>query len=159
MTSPAPITRLTPAERRVAEHLLRGLTAREIAAAAQLSLNTTHSYLGSMPGRFHCPPRCPLPVLVHALLNSGEVTPPTPDKPAPSLSQAEHQLLGAIAEQGKPLDIALAAGIAPADFHSARDELLDKTGAADATQLIVLAHAWNLLGRSQSTIAATRAGR
>ncbi|GAB2882104.1 DNA-binding protein [Streptomyces deserti] len=159
MTSPASTTRLTPAERRVAEHLVLGLTAREIAAAAQLSLNTTHSYLGSMRGRFHCPPRCPLPVLVHALLNSGEVTPPATDKSAPTLSPAEQRLLQAIAEQSKPFDIAFAAGIVPADFHSARDELLDKTGAADATQLIVLAHTWNLLGTGQSAKAATGAGR
>ncbi|WP_413759265.1 hypothetical protein [Streptomyces sp. MMBL 11-3] len=62
------------------------------------------------------------------------------------------QRLKAVAEYNPPHGIALAAKIAPADLRSALDELLDETGAANVTQLVVLAHAWRLLGARTGTV-------
>ncbi|CAO0836969.1 DNA-binding protein OS=Streptomyces microflavus OX=1919 GN=Smic_07020 PE=4 SV=1 [Streptomyces microflavus] len=62
------------------------------------------------------------------------------------LNKAQGLLLRAVAEHSAPGDVALAARIAPVGLRSALGELLDKTGADDVTQLVVLAHAWGLLG-------------
>ncbi|MEU1893823.1 LuxR C-terminal-related transcriptional regulator [Streptomyces pristinaespiralis] len=156
MTTSAPITRLTPTLQRVAQHLVRGLTTREIATRTGLSVDTVRQYIGDIRTNLGCPPRCKPPVLVHFLLAAEQVNPPTTDRPTPDLSPGQQLLLQAVAEHSKPRDIALAAKIAPADIPSALDELLDKTGAADATQLIVLAHAWGLLGTSTVRSGASR---
>ncbi|GHB74267.1 hypothetical protein GCM10010377_75830 [Streptomyces viridiviolaceus] len=159
MTVPAPTTPLTPAERRVAQHLVRGVTPQSIAAGTGLSAATIRQYVREMREKLHCPPRCPLPVLVHALLVSGETTPPPTDRPAPELNPAEQKLLRAIVEQSTTAGIALAAGIAPADYRSALDALLDTAGAADATELVVLAHAWNVIRTGQEAPAPNGADR
>ncbi|HEX5534305.1 MAG TPA: LuxR C-terminal-related transcriptional regulator [Actinomycetales bacterium] len=159
MTAPAPTTPLTPAERRVAEHLVRGLAPREIAVETGLSAATIRQYIREMREKLHCPPRCPLPVLVHLLLVSGETAPLSTDKPAPDLSPDEQRLLRAVAEQSTTVDVALAARIAPADYRSALDALLAATETADAAELVALAHAWNLLGTGQNAAAPSGGSR
>lgn len=159
MTTTAPITPLTPAQRRVAQHLVGGLTPRDIAAEAGLSAVTVRQHIRGIRESLHCPPRCALPVLAHFLFTSKEVEPPPADKPVPDLSAEQQMLLKAVAEQSKTYDIAVAARIAPADVRSTLAELLAMTGAADATQLVVLAHAWGLLGADQGTPAPAGAGR
>lgn len=146
MTTSAPITPLKPTLQRVAEHLVDGLTTREIATRTGLSADTIRQYVRDIRVSVHCPPRCKQQVLVHFLCAARQVTPPTTDMPTPELNLQQQLLLQAVAEQSTPRDIALAARIAPADARSALDELLDETGAADVTQLVVLAHAWGLLG-------------
>ncbi|MFE9308191.1 LuxR C-terminal-related transcriptional regulator [Streptomyces sp. NPDC006706] len=150
MTAPLPTTPLTPAERRVAQHVVLGLSAREIAAATQLSPNTTHSYLRVVREKLRCPERCTLAVVAHRLIASGEAAAPSPDMPAPALSDAQLVLLRAVTEYSRPLAIARAAKIAPADLRASLDQLLADAGAADATQLVTRAHAWQLLSPSQA---------
>ncbi|MFJ1874214.1 DNA-binding protein [Streptomyces chartreusis] len=145
MTTSAPITPLTPALHRVAKHLVDGLTLREIAARTELSVETVRQYVRNIRESLHCPPRCKPPVIVHSLLAGHHVAVPRADRPTPELSPEQHMLLQALAEHSGLRDIAAAAHIAPADVRSAQDELLDTARAANATQLVVLAHGWGLL--------------
>ncbi|QCD59220.1 DNA-binding protein [Streptomyces hawaiiensis] len=146
VTTSAPITPLTPTLQRVAQHLADDLTPREIATRTGLSAVTVRQYVRDIRESLHCPPRCKPPVIVHRLFAAQQVAPPTTDRPTPKLSPEQQLLLQAVAEHSNPHDIAVAAKIAPADVRAAHDELLDKTGAANTTQLVVLAHAWGLLG-------------
>ncbi|MGW2137603.1 helix-turn-helix transcriptional regulator [Streptomyces sp. NPDC001773] len=146
MTTSAPITPLKPTHQRVAQHLVDGLTTQDIATRTGLSPHTVRQYVRDIRVSVHCPPRCKPQVLVHFLLAAEQVAPPTTDRPAPELNAEQQLLLKAVAEHSAPRDTALAAKIAPADLRSALDGLLDGTGAADVTQLVVLAHAWGLLG-------------
>ncbi|MDF9868596.1 helix-turn-helix transcriptional regulator [Streptomyces atroolivaceus] len=153
MTTNAPITPLNPTRQRVAQHLMNGLSPRDIATQTGLTDHTIRQYVRDIRASVHCPPRCKPPVLAHFLLAAQQVTPPPTGRPAPDLSPEQRLLLHAVAEHSTPRDIALAAKIAPADLRSAHDELLDKTGAVDATQLVTLAHAWGLLGnRTTGTV-------
>ncbi|MGQ4726167.1 LuxR C-terminal-related transcriptional regulator [Streptomyces sp. Ju416(a)] len=146
MPTSAPIAPLKPAQQRAAQGLVDGLSAREIAEKSGLSFETVRHYVREIRQSLNCPPRCKPHVLVHFALAAEQVTPPTTERPTPVLNEAEELLLTAVAEHSAPRDVALAAKIAPADLRSAVDELLDKTGADDVTQLVVLAHAWGLLG-------------
>lgn len=146
VTTSAPITPLRPALQRVAQYLVEGLTTRTIATRAGLSVGTIGQYVREIRESLHCPPRCKPQVLVHTLLAASQTAPPTTERPRPELSSAQALLLQAVAEHSAPRDVALAAKIAPADIRYALDELLDETGTDDATQLVVLAHAWGLLG-------------
>ncbi|WP_097921480.1 DNA-binding protein [Streptomyces sp. wa1063] len=145
-TTSAPITPLKPTHQRVAQHLVDGLTTQDITTRTGLSPHTVRQYLRDIRVSVHCPPRCKPHVLVHRLLATEQVAPPTTDRATPELNTEKRLLLKAVAELSFPRDIALAAKIAPADLRSALDGLLDETGAADVTQLVVLAHAWHLLG-------------
>ncbi|MET8123990.1 DNA-binding protein [Streptomyces sp. NPDC005231] len=146
MTTSAPITPLKPTHQRVAQHIVDGLTTQDIATRTGLSPHTVRQYVRDIRVSVHCPPRCKPQVFAHFLLAAEQVTPPTTDRSAPELNAEQLLLLKAVAEHSAPRDIALAAKIAPADARSALDALLDETGAADVAQLVVLAHAWGLLG-------------
>ncbi|MEU2466690.1 DNA-binding protein [Streptomyces sp. NPDC012486] len=145
-TTSAPITPLKPTLQRVAQHFVDGLTTQDITTRTGLSPHTVRQYVRDIRRSVHCPPRCKPHVLVHRLLATEQVTLPTTNRATPELNAEKRLLLKAVAELSAPRDIALAAKIAPADLRSALDELLDETGAPDITQLIVLAHAWHLLG-------------
>ncbi|MFF3851390.1 LuxR C-terminal-related transcriptional regulator [Streptomyces sp. NPDC002328] len=145
MTALAPTQPLTPSERRIAQHVVKGLDARGIAAATQLKLGTVHSTLRTVRWKLACPERCSLAVVAHRLLNSGQSTVPIPQRPAPDLSPEQISLLKAATEHTLPRDIARAADLAPADLRAALDQLLADTGAQDSTELVVLAHSWQLL--------------
>ncbi len=142
---PSPTRRLTPSERRLATHVVKGLNAREIASAAQLKLPTVNSKLHSMRWKLHCPERCSLAVVAHHLLAAEVVTAATPQRAAPVISPAQISLLKAVARYSQTLYIASAANLATADLPAALDQLLADTGAQDITQLVVLAHGWKLL--------------
>ncbi|NEB88918.1 DNA-binding protein [Streptomyces anulatus] len=142
----APITPLNPAQHRVAQQLVEGLSTQEIAAKNGLAIETIRQYVRNIRRSLHCPPRCKPHVLVHYVLAAGQVTPPATERPLPVLDEAQRLLLRAVAEHSAPRDVALAAKIAPADLRTALYELLDTTGADTVTQLVVLAHAWGLLG-------------
>ncbi|MGW7725898.1 LuxR C-terminal-related transcriptional regulator [Streptomyces canus] len=150
MTTLAPTQPLTPSERRIAQHVIKGLDAREIAAATQLKPNTVYSTLRTVRWKLACPERCSLAVVAHRLLDFGQITAPTPQRSAPDLSPEQISLLKAATEHTVPLDIALAAGLAPADLRAALDQLLADTGAKDTTELVVLAHSWQLLPANQA---------
>lgn len=151
MTTSAPITPLKPTLQRIAQHLVGGLTTEDIATRTGLSANSIRQYIYEIRRSVHCPPRCKPPVLLHFLCTAKEVELPPADKPVPDLSPEQVRLLRAVAEHSKPRDIALAANIAPADVRSALNELLDKTGTADATQLVVHGHTWGLLGADKTS--------
>ncbi|MGE9695617.1 DNA-binding protein [Streptomyces sp. NRRL F-5630] len=147
----APITPLQPALQRIAQHLVDGLTTCEIATRTGLTVGTIRQYIRDIRDSVHCPPRCKPQVLVHLLLVAEQVALPTSDRPTPELNAEQLLLLRAVAEHSDSSDVALAARLAPADVRSAIDQLLDETGAADVTQLVVLAHAWGLLGTWPAT--------
>ncbi|MFF2506332.1 DNA-binding protein [Streptomyces sp. NPDC058067] len=153
MTTSAPITPLKPTLQRVAQHLVDGLTPQDIATRTGLSDHTIRQYIRDIRQSVHCPPRCKPTVLTHLLVVAQQVTPPTTDRPTPELNPEQQLLLQALAEHSTSRDIAFAAKIAPADARSALDGLLDKTGAASAAQLVVLAHAWGLLGAGPTGMA------
>ncbi|KMS77027.1 DNA-binding protein [Streptomyces viridochromogenes] len=150
MTALAQKQHLTPSERRLAQHVVEGLSAREIAAAAQLTANTVYSTLRNVRWKLQCPERCSLAVVAHRLLDTGEILAPTADRPAPNLSAQQLPLLKAVTQYSQPLDIARAANLAPADLRAALDQILADTGAPDTTQLVVLAHSWKLLTTGQA---------
>ncbi|SOE24190.1 hypothetical protein SAMN05442782_0786 [Streptomyces sp. OK228] len=154
VTTSAPITPLTPTLQRVAQHLANGLTPQEIATKTGLSAVTVRQYIRES---LHCPPRCKPPVIVHRLFTTQRVAPPTTDRPTPELSSKQLLLLRAIAEHSDTRGIAVAAKIAPADLRAALDQLLADTGAQDTTELVVLAHSWQLLPAEQAAHA-TRSG-
>jgi DNA-binding CsgD family transcriptional regulator len=157
MTSLAPTQPLTPSERRIAQHVVKGLDAREIAAATQLKPGTVHSTLRTVRWKLACPERCSLAVVAHSLLDSGQIATPTPQRPAPDLSPEQISLLKPATEHTLPRDIALAAALAPADLRDALDQLHAATGAQDTTELVVLAHSWQLLPVEQAA-RGTRSG-
>ncbi|MFC7994023.1 LuxR C-terminal-related transcriptional regulator [Streptomyces pilosus] len=145
VTTSAPITPLTPTQQHVAQHLAGGLAPKEIATHTGLSAVTVRQYIRDIRESLHCPPRCKPPVIVHRLFTALQVPPPTADRPAPKLSSDQLLLLRAVAEHSDTRDIAVAAKLAPADKRAALDQLLAATGAQDTTQLVILAHGWNLL--------------
>lgn len=146
MTTEAPITLLRPNLQRVAQHLVEGLTPRQIAMETGRSPVTIRQYVRDIRVRLQCPPRCKMAVLAHFLLATRQVNPPSTDRPTPELSTEQLLLIRAVAEHSKVFDIASAAKIVPADVRYALDELCANTGTSDGTQLVVLAHAWGLLG-------------
>ncbi|MFF3976620.1 DNA-binding protein [Streptomyces sp. NPDC001828] len=157
MTAPAPTPSLTPSEQRLAQLLVDGLAAPEIASATGLALGTVTKALTTLRLKLHCPQRSPLAVLVHRLLNTGLATAPTPKQPAPALSPEQMRLLTAVAEHRLPRDIAFAARLAPADLSGALDQLLLDVGAQDSRELVVLAYSWQILPVSRGAHA-TRSG-
>lgn len=157
VTTSAPITPLTPTLQRVAQHLANGLTPQEIATKTGLSAVTVRQYIRDIRESLHCPPRCKPPVIVHRLFTIQRVAPPMTDRPTPELSSEQLLLLRAVAEHSDTRDIAVAATIAPADLRATLDQLLANTGAQDTTQLVILAHSWQLLPAEQAAHA-TRSG-
>ncbi|MFH9819623.1 DNA-binding protein [Streptomyces sp. NPDC017230] len=141
----APVTPLTPTLQRVAQHLLGGLTPKEIAAQTRLSAVTVRQYIRDIRESLHCPPRCRPPVIVHHLLAARQVATPPADRPAPKLGPDQLLLLRAVAEHSDARNIAIAAKLAPADQRAALDQLLTDTGAQNPTHLVILAHGWKLL--------------
>ncbi|MFD5478792.1 LuxR C-terminal-related transcriptional regulator [Streptomyces hawaiiensis] len=156
VTTSAPTTPLTPTLQRVAQHLANGLAPQEIATQTGLSAVTVRQYVRDIRESLHCPPRCKPPVIVHRLFALQQVASPTADRPAPGLGSDQLLLLKAVAEHSDARDIAVAAKLAPADLRAALDQLLADTGAQDTTQLVILAHGWNLLTAAQAH--ATRSG-
>ncbi|MEV7224140.1 DNA-binding protein [Streptomyces sp. V17-9] len=144
-----PPSLFTPTEWRVVEYLVRGLTPVEITAELKRSIITTHRHLRYLRYKTHCPTRCPLPVLVHRLLTSYQATAPATDLPVPDLAPDEVSLLRALAEESTPVGRATATGLSPTAAASALNALLGRTGAANATQLVALAHTWKLLPNKQ----------
>ncbi|MER5439128.1 LuxR C-terminal-related transcriptional regulator [Streptomyces sp. NPDC002790] len=155
-TTSAPITPLTPTLLRVAQHLACGLAPKEIGTQTGLSTETVRQYMRDIRESLHCPPRCKLPVIVHRLFATQQVAVPTADRPAPQLRPEDLLLLRAVAEHSDPRGIALAAKLAPADLRAALDQLLADTGAKDSTQLVILAHGWNLLPAEPTRVGASQ---
>ncbi|MFI2415110.1 LuxR C-terminal-related transcriptional regulator [Streptomyces sp. NPDC018947] len=159
VTTSAPITPLTPALQRVAQHLANGLTSQEIATATGLSAATVRQYVRDIRESLHCPPRCKPPVLVHRLLTAQQVPPPPADRPAPDLGPDQLMLLRAVAEHNDARDIAIAAKLAPSDLRAALDQLLADTGAQDTTHLVIRAHGWKLLTAGPAHVTRSGANR
>ncbi|MFJ5635119.1 response regulator transcription factor [Streptomyces goshikiensis] len=147
-TTTALITPLTPAQKRIAELLVQGLTNGEIATEARLSTETVGFHIRNMRQSLHCPPRSKLPVLAHTLLLHRQV--PVPSLPAsrPPFTASENQrlLLKAHAEHSATVDIARNAKIAPTDVKAFTEDLVRAAGADNVTQLVGWGHALRLLG-------------
>ncbi|MER6116105.1 LuxR C-terminal-related transcriptional regulator [Streptomyces sp. NPDC001743] len=147
------ITPLTPAQKRVGAHLVRGLTTSEIADEEQLSEDTVNSYIRGMRQNLHCPPRASRAVLAHALLSHQQVPPPPPPHQRPPLEPDEHdqRLLRAHADHTRPADIARAALLPTSHLRARTDDLVRRAGADNTTHLIALAHAWGLFSGPDAT--------
>ncbi|MFC5956804.1 LuxR C-terminal-related transcriptional regulator [Streptomyces pratens] len=154
MTATGPITPLTPTEQRVAEHLCHGMSIPQIAVDLERSLHTVKSYAGGLRIKLHLPPRCAMPVLVHALITTKQITVSTPERTAPSLDEQQVLLLRSVAANTGIPNIARAAGIAPADVRAHVDALIATTGATDEVHMMVLGHSWDLLGPNSATVSA-----
>lgn len=152
-----PITPLRPALQNVARHLMDNLTPREIAAQGGMTYETVRRYVSELRANLNCPPRCKTHVVVHRALTAGQIAPPTTQRPVPDLDAQQQLLLHAVATHITPYEVALAAKIAPADYRAAVDSLLHDTGTANVMELVVLAHAWGLLGNRQTTMVKGRA--
>ncbi|MEU8759504.1 LuxR C-terminal-related transcriptional regulator [Streptomyces sp. NPDC048659] len=154
-TVAAPITPLTRAQKRVAAHLVCGLTNPEIAGEEHLSGDTVSSHVRVMRESLHCPPRSSRAVLAHTLLSHQQVPPPPP----PLLRRAfeadadDLLLIRAIAEHSRPDDIARAARIPVGELRTRTDGLARRTGASNAAHLIGLAHTHGILGGEATTTA------
>ncbi|MEU2598164.1 helix-turn-helix transcriptional regulator [Streptomyces hirsutus] len=151
MTATGPITPLTPTERRVAERLGRGMSLAQIADDLELSLHTVKSYAGGLRIKLHLPPRCAMPVLLHALITTEQITVSTPEQTAPFLDEQQVLLLRAVAANTGIPHIARAAGIPPADVRASVDALIATTGATDEAHMVMLGHTWDLLGPNADT--------
>ncbi|AJE87496.1 DNA-binding protein [Streptomyces albus] len=138
-------TDLTATERRFAEQLLAGHSTHAIATHHGLSPRTVENYLRLLRHRTDAPRGCAQPVLIHALITSGLLQPPTPRRPVPALAPHQEQLLLALATHSGARDIAHAVGIEPARLTIEVAALLTETGTASTTQLIGFAHSWALL--------------
>ncbi len=139
----AALTQLTPAEKRVAELLVTGVSNVQGARDLGMSTNTFTRHLGNIGQRFHVTGR---PARAHAVLASGQVAlPPTPAD-VPAFTPDEWLLLQALARYSDTHDIACAARITPAAVRPRITDLVAKAGAENDTHLIGLGHAWGLLG-------------
>ncbi|MGC4950101.1 DNA-binding protein [Streptomyces sp. DT224] len=145
-----PITPLRPALQNVAKHLMDNLSPREIAAQGGMHYETVRKYIRELRANLHCPPRCKTHVVMHMALTAEQIAPPKTLRPAPDLDAQQQLLLNAVATHSAPDEVALAAKIAPADYRAAVDALLDDTGTAHVMELVVLGHAWGLLGAQQA---------
>ncbi|MYS36801.1 DNA-binding protein [Streptomyces sp. SID4920] len=157
MQDNTPITTLRPALQRVAEQLMENLSTREIATRNGMALTTIRQYVQELRMKLDLPPRCKAHVVVHRLLATGQIAAPTITRPVPNLDAQQQLLLHAVAVHSTPYEVALAAKIAPADHRAAVDALLHDTGTAHVMELVVLAHAWGLLGNPPTTTVKGRA--
>ncbi|WP_073227125.1 LuxR C-terminal-related transcriptional regulator [Streptomyces sp. NBRC 110465] len=156
-THAAPITPLTAAQKRIAAHLVCGLTNSEIAGEEHLAQDTVSSHIRVMRQNLHCPPRASRALLAHALLSHQQVPPPPPEQDrAFETDEDDKRLVRAIAEHSSPADIARAAGIPAGELRNRTDGLVRRAGADNAAHLIGLAHAQGLLG-GEGTAAAAQA--
>lgn len=150
MKDNAPITPLRPALKNVVKHLMENLTLREIAAPSAMAYETVRGYVRELRAALHCPPRCKLHVIVHMALTAGQIAPPLTHRRVPDLDAQQKLLLTAVATHSTAYEVALAAKITPADHRAAVDALLHETGTAHVMELVVLGHAWGLLGAQQT---------
>lgn len=149
----APITPLTAAQKRVAAHLVCGLTNSEIASEEQMAHDTVTSHIRGMRQSLHCPPRATRAVLAHALLSHKQVPPP----PLPLLrrpfepDQDDQRLIRANAEHSRAADVARAARVPASELRARTDTLSRRAGANNATHLVGLAHTRGLFGGQGAT--------
>ncbi|MFD6435888.1 LuxR C-terminal-related transcriptional regulator [Streptomyces venezuelae] len=157
-TTMSPTTPLTETEKAVAAQLTADLGPHRIAAQRDIALSTIKGYLKALRTKLHCP-GVPQHILVHAILSAGQAPKPTAPGPAPDVSPEQAKLWSALAGHRLALDVAQAAGIAPADVKGQSTELLSVVGANDLTQLVVLGHARGQFGANRGSAAISGADR
>jgi DNA-binding NarL/FixJ family response regulator len=142
------LTRLTPAEKRAAAHLVAGASNAEGAQALGISTTTFTGYIVAIGKKFGITSRRGRAARAHAVLASGQVSPPPAPDRIPDFTDRDLRLLRALAENAETHDIAMAVEIAPVDVRPMIADLVDKAGAANDTHLVGLGHAWGLLDTS-----------
>ncbi|MFJ8752165.1 LuxR C-terminal-related transcriptional regulator [Streptomyces sp. NPDC102441] len=141
------LTRLTPAEKRVAEHLVAGTSNIQGAQDLGMSAATFAGHLASIGRKFQITNgRLGRPARAHAVLASEQVAPPQAPATVPDFTPAELRLLCAFAKYPEIHDITRATGIAQAEVRPHIKALVTKAGADNDTHLIGLGHAWGFLG-------------
>lgn len=144
------LTQLTPAEKRVAERLVAGVSNIQGAQELGMCTGTFARHVASIGRKFQITSRSGRPARAHAVLDSEQVAPPAAPATVPRLTAADLRLLRAFAKYPETPDIAHAAGIAHAEVRPQIKKLVAEAGADNETHLIGLAHAWNLLGAGRS---------
>ncbi|MFD8589892.1 LuxR C-terminal-related transcriptional regulator [Streptomyces sp. NPDC059637] len=147
------LAQLTPAEKRAAEHLVAGASNTEGAQALGISTTTFTGYIVAIGKKFQVTSRSGRPARAHAVLASGQVSPPPAPEPIADFTERDLRLLRALAENAETHAIARAAEIAPADVRPMIADLVDKAGAANDTHLVGLGHAWGFLNTDPSQLA------
>ncbi|MFE0852160.1 sigma-70 family RNA polymerase sigma factor [Streptomyces mutabilis] len=145
MTTAPPPTRLTEPQRRAVAPLVYGASNEGIGARIHLSAAGVASHIRTARKRFN-QLGCSRPVLVHTLLSSREVPPPTCQRACPDFTTPELQLIRAIATYSRNEDIAQAVSVRTDDVLAEIDAVVAKACADNATHLIGLAHTWGLFG-------------
>ncbi|MDX3024937.1 LuxR C-terminal-related transcriptional regulator [Streptomyces acidiscabies] len=148
--SAAALTQLTPAEKRVAQQLVTGVSNTEGARNVNMSISTFSGHLASIGRKFHIESRTGRPARAHAVLASQQVAPPPAPSDVPDFTPEELRLLRAIALHPDTSGLARSAGIAPPDVRAQVAALVARTGADNATQLVGWGHAWRLLPGNES---------
>ncbi|MFJ4700608.1 LuxR C-terminal-related transcriptional regulator [Streptomyces sp. NPDC088768] len=138
--------RLTLKEIAVAERVAAGLGNKDVADELGIKAATVTGHMASIGFKLCAGSR---PSRIHAALSTGQVNAPAAGT-APSFSQDELRLLQALATQPDDDAIAAAAGLVAKRVSLHVRALLLKAGARNATHLVGLSHAWELLGPSAS---------
>jgi DNA-binding CsgD family transcriptional regulator len=141
------ITPLTDSQKRVAAQLVRGATNSEIATRLHLAPETVKTHLRAIRAQLNCKARCSRPVLAHTLLIHEQVGPPDAPRRDLTPTEAEMRLWRALAEHSRAADIAQAAGVTHKELYAQVQALTHKAGASDATHLVGIGHALQLLGK------------
>ncbi|MFI1408917.1 LuxR C-terminal-related transcriptional regulator [Streptomyces sp. NPDC020707] len=145
-TTATEIPLLSPAEKRVAAVLVTGASNTQIARELFFAKSTVTHHITSINKKCNTVGRTSRPVCAHALLASGQVSPPSRAPVLkPELTASEQQLLLARAQHSEIHDIACAAGVNEAKVGPLIKALVVKSRAKNATHLIGIAHKWGWL--------------
>lgn len=139
------LQQLTPAQKRVLQHVAAGLTNQEAPQVLGMQPGTVIGHLLSVGYKFGVTSRA---AKVHAALASRQITAPAAETSAPDLTAGELRLLRAVATQSGREQIAVAAKVAPADVNPRVQDLVAKANARNSAHLVGLAHTWGLLEAS-----------
>ncbi|MFD6967871.1 LuxR C-terminal-related transcriptional regulator [Streptomyces sp. NPDC059949] len=150
MTTTPKRLQITPAQKRVAHHVVRGASNAEICAQLHLSESTVRSHIKKGSKILGCPTRSSRAVYVHALLTHQQVLPPPAPRPGTQLTEPEQKILRAVAEHSRIDEIATAAGIHRDDVRLEITALRDKTGAVDDAHLVSIGHSLGNLAPAQN---------
>ncbi|MFE5842047.1 hypothetical protein ACFQ7N_10410 [Streptomyces niveus] len=142
-TSAAPPRVLTASEKRAAEEAAAGRTDEEIARRMSIGPRSV-SLLLSRIGRRNGGGRS-RPARIYSALAAGLITPLVPARGAPDFTDADLLLIRALAEHSEPDAVAAAARLHTSELIVRTALLVLRAGARDATHLVALAHAWELL--------------
>ncbi|MFD4476015.1 hypothetical protein ACFWPU_07855 [Streptomyces sp. NPDC058471] len=144
-----PAVALTPTQKEIALRLVDG-TFDKFAAHRRRSPVTIRGHLSRLRIRVAATGSSRA-VLVHVLLSTGQVPPPTPNKPAPDFTDADQVLMRALAHHSRATTIAEVCDLPLRSLRNRIDGLCAKAGAADPAHLVALGHSWQVVAPAPMT--------